>query len=226
MISDCRQRYFLSNQIHTNLHSSENVCLFPIISCSSHRSSCSFLLYSSIKTHFKEEHRIKFNRLFETNIFSSSLRCIRPSLFSHVLFYSFPSHTAKTPILAPTKFANIALIDLIQLVDTLVHSLLLSYMIFIHLSVFSTANSYWHLVGNTIVTDRYVRLTSDSQSKAGGLWNSIPVSYPDWEMHVHFKVYGTGKELFGDGFAIWYARDPRVTGELRVSNIFVQLHSE
>lgn len=81
-------------------------------------------------------------------------------------------------------------------------------------SVFSTANSYWHLIGNTLVTDRFIRLTSDTQSKAGGLWNSIPVTYPDWEMHVHFKVHGTGKELFGDGFAIWYARDPRVSGSV------------
>jgi hypothetical protein len=79
-------------------------------------------------------------------------------------------------------------------------------------AVFSTANSYWHLTGNTLVTDRYVRLTSDSQSKAGGLWNTIPVAYPDWEMHVHFKVHGVGKELFGDGFAIWYVRDPKLGG--------------
>ncbi|CAF5076672.1 unnamed protein product, partial [Rotaria magnacalcarata] len=56
--------------------------------------------------------------------------------------------------------------------------------------------------------------TSDSQSKAGGLWNIIPVSYPDWEMHVHFKVHGTGKELFGDGFAIWYAKDPKLGGPI------------
>ncbi|CAF3289326.1 unnamed protein product [Rotaria socialis] len=79
-------------------------------------------------------------------------------------------------------------------------------------SVFSTSNSYWHLIGNTLVTDRHIRLTSDSQSKVGGLWNIIPVSYPDWEMHVHFKVHGSGKELFGDGFAIWYARDPKLGG--------------
>ncbi len=84
-----------------------------------------------------------------------------------------------------------------------------------HYLVFSTANSYWHLTGNTLVTDRYVRLTSDSQSKAGGLWNTIPVSYPDWEMHVHFKVHGTGKELFGDGFAIWYVRDPKLGGKYK-----------
>jgi len=87
-------------------------------------------------------------------------------------------------------------------------------------AVFSTARSYWHLVGNTIVTDRYIRLTADSQSKAGGLWNSIPVTYPDWETHIHFKVHGSGKELFGDGFAIWYVRDPQMIGPVFGYNDF------
>ena len=32
-------------------------------------------------------------------------------------------------------------------------------------------------------------------------------------MHVHFKVHGSGKELFGDGFAIWYAREPKIIGK-------------
>lgn len=90
--------------------------------------------------------------------------------------------------------------------------------------VFSTARSYWHLVGNTIVTDRYIRLTADSQSKAGGLWNSIPVTYPDWETHIHFKVHGSGKELFGDGFAIWYVRDPQVIGKIRWDSFFNRLY--
>ena len=26
-------------------------------------------------------------------------------------------------------------------------------------------------------------------------------------MHVHFKTHGSGKNLFGDGFVVWYARD-------------------
>ncbi|CAF0723714.1 unnamed protein product [Adineta ricciae] len=79
-------------------------------------------------------------------------------------------------------------------------------------SVFSTSNSYWHLHGFSLATDRYIRLTSDTQSKYGGLWNMIPVTYADWEMHVHFHVHGEGKGFFGDGFAIWYARDPKLDG--------------
>jgi hypothetical protein len=32
-------------------------------------------------------------------------------------------------------------------------------------------------------------------------------------MHVNFKVFGTGKGFFGDGFAIWYVRDPKLNGK-------------
>ena len=35
----------------------------------------------------------------------------------------------------------------------------------------------------------------------------------NWELHVHFKVHGGGKNLFGDGFAVWYARDRNQLGK-------------
>ena len=85
--------------------------------------------------------------------------------------------------------------------------------------MFSTSHSHWHLVGNTMVTDRYIRLTSDVQSQAGGLWNSIPVNYPDWEMHVNFKVHGSGKQFFGDGIAMWYVKDPMLTGRQKQTSM-------
>lgn len=31
-------------------------------------------------------------------------------------------------------------------------------------------------------------------------------------MQVHFKVHGKGKDLFGDGLAIWYAKDRLTEG--------------
>lgn len=31
----------------------------------------------------------------------------------------------------------------------------------------------WDFMGSTIVTDKYVRLTPDLQSKSGSIWNSI-----------------------------------------------------
>ena len=41
-------------------------------------------------------------------------------------------------------------------------------------------------------------------------------------MHVHYKVHGSGKELFGDGFVIWYVRDPKLTGMHR-KLIFIRI---
>lgn len=38
---------------------------------------------------------------------------------------------------------------------------------------------YWDFMGSTMVTNNYVRLTPDSQSKQGLLWNSV-VGYNVW----------------------------------------------
>lgn len=34
-----------------------------------------------------------------------------------------------------------------------------------------------------------------------------PVTNRNWELQIQFKVYGKGKDLFGDGLAIWYTKD-------------------
>lgn len=34
----------------------------------------------------------------------------------------------------------------------------------------------------------------------------------NWEVQIQFKVTGTTKDLFGDGFAFWYTRDRMFTG--------------
>lgn len=65
----------------------------------------------------------------------------------------------------------------------------------------------WDFIGSTVATNDYVRLTPDQQSRKGGIWNNMPCMLRHWELHVHFKVHGQGKDLFGDGFAIWYTRD-------------------
>nr|XP_004933065.1 vesicular integral-membrane protein VIP36 [Bombyx mori] len=71
---------------------------------------------------------------------------------------------------------------------------------------------YWDFLGSTIVTSNYVRLTPDLQSKAGALWNTVPCNTRNWELQVQFKVHGRGKELFGDGFAIWYVKERMESG--------------
>ncbi|PSN36789.1 VIP36-like protein [Blattella germanica] len=81
---------------------------------------------------------------------------------------------------------------------------------------------YWDFMGSTMVTNNYVRLTPDSQSKQGILWNSVPCSVRNWELQVHFKVHGRGKDLYGDGFAIWYAKERMVPGPVFGNSDFFQ----
>lgn len=77
---------------------------------------------------------------------------------------------------------------------------------------YSGAN--WDFVGTTIVTNKFIRLTSDVQSSKGGLWNVVPVQMLDWEVQFQFSVHGQGKDLFGDGFSFWYARDRNKLGDV------------
>jgi len=58
-----------------------------------------------------------------------------------------------------------------------------------------------------MVTSSHVRLTANEQSQQGAIWNTKPVKVRNWELQVQFKVTGSTKDLHGDGFVIWYARD-------------------
>ncbi|XP_033343087.1 vesicular integral-membrane protein VIP36 [Megalopta genalis] len=71
---------------------------------------------------------------------------------------------------------------------------------------------YWDFSGSTMVTNNYIRLTPDLQSKQGAIWNSVPCHVRNWEFQIHFKVHGKGRDLFGDGFVIWYAKDRMQSG--------------
>ncbi|XP_032014612.1 vesicular integral-membrane protein VIP36 isoform X2 [Hylobates moloch] len=88
------------------------------------------------------------------------------------------------------------------------HSLIKPYQ-----GVGSSSMPLWDFQGSTMLTSQYVRLTPDERSKEGSIWNHQPCFLKDWEMHVHFKVHGTGKKnLHGDGIALWYTRDRLVPG--------------
>lgn len=71
---------------------------------------------------------------------------------------------------------------------------------------------FWDYIGSTVVSSNYIRLTPDLQSKSGALWNLVPCNVRNWELQVQFKVSGHGKDLFGDGLAIWYARTRMIPG--------------
>lgn len=72
----------------------------------------------------------------------------------------------------------------------------------------------WDFQGSTMVTSNYIRLTPDQRSKQGALWNKIPCKVRNWEIQVSFKVSGTTKDLFGDGFAFWYTKERMVQGDV------------
>ncbi len=39
-----------------------------------------------------------------------------------------------------------------------------------------------------------------------------PVSSRDWELLVSFKVHGSTGEMYGDGLALWYTKEPSQLG--------------
>ena len=78
----------------------------------------------------------------------------------------------------------------------------------------------WDFQGSTMVTSNYIRLTPDQRSKQGALWNKIPCRVRNWEVQVNFKVTGTTKELFGDGFAFWYTKERMENGPVFGSKDF------
>ncbi|KAI4462129.1 vesicular mannose-binding lectin [Holotrichia oblita] len=77
---------------------------------------------------------------------------------------------------------------------------------------------FWDFAGSTMVTNNYIRITPDVQSKVGSLWNTVPVNVKHWDLQVHFKTHGRGKDLYGDGFAIWYAKDRLQNGPVFGNN--------
>merc|ERR1719326_158768 len=73
---------------------------------------------------------------------------------------------------------------------------------------------YWDFVGNAVVSDEFIRLTPDRQSKRGALWNTRPLGLKNWEITLHFKIHGQGRSLFGDGFAFWFTQHRNALGDV------------
>ncbi|XP_010772551.1 vesicular integral-membrane protein VIP36-like, partial [Notothenia coriiceps] len=88
----------------------------------------------------------------------------------------------------------------------------------------NSLSSQWDFWGSTLVTSSYVRLTSDEKSKQGSIWNTVPCHLKDWEMHVQFKIHGSGKKsLHGDGIALWYTKDKLHPGTLILPTMHLSL---
>jgi len=70
----------------------------------------------------------------------------------------------------------------------------------------------WDFIGTTMVTSNYIRLTSNDRSQQGAIWNKVPCRTRNWEVQLSFKVSGTTRDLFGDGFSFWYVKDRMTLG--------------
>ena len=73
---------------------------------------------------------------------------------------------------------------------------------------------FFDLTGDTMVTNNFVRLTPDDKSRAGGIWNKVPMQQRAWEVHFTFKVHGHSRNLAADGMALWYVKEPRMIGSV------------
>jgi len=73
---------------------------------------------------------------------------------------------------------------------------------------------FFDVVGDTMVTNNFVRITPDDKSRSGGIWNKVPVFQKAWEVHFTFKVHGQSRNLAADGMAFWYVKTPRQIGDV------------
>jgi len=78
----------------------------------------------------------------------------------------------------------------------------------------------WDFQGSTMVTSSHIRLTPDQRSKQGALWNKMPCRVRNWEVQLNFKVTGTKRDLFGDGFVFWYTKERMEVGPVFGSRDF------
>lgn len=61
----------------------------------------------------------------------------------------------------------------------------------------------WKASGSTLVSNNFVRLTPDRQSKKGALWSRKPLGVNSFSTILKFRISGQAKTFFGDGIAIW-----------------------
>lgn len=49
-----------------------------------------------------------------------------------------------------------------------------------------------------------------------------PCYVRNWELQIQFKIHGKGRDLFGDGCAIWYAKERMKSGPVFGNEDFFQ----
>eukprot|EP00287_Rhodomonas_sp_CCMP768_P003371 CAMPEP_0196727950 /NCGR_PEP_ID=MMETSP1091-20130531/8791_1 /TAXON_ID=302021 /ORGANISM="Rhodomonas sp., Strain CCMP768" /LENGTH=538 /DNA_ID=CAMNT_0042070637 /DNA_START=56 /DNA_END=1672 /DNA_ORIENTATION=- len=69
----------------------------------------------------------------------------------------------------------------------------------------------WNIMGSTMVTEQFVRVTSAEAGQEGAIWSVDRVPYADWEVEIAFKCTGA-RYLGGDGFGLWFTEKSEVFG--------------
>jgi len=64
-------------------------------------------------------------------------------------------------------------------------------------------NKHWRSSGAAMVSNNFVRLTPDRQSKKGALWSRKAIGSPVFSALLKFRISGQGKSFFGDGIGVW-----------------------
>eukprot|EP00992_Anisonema_acinus_P014442 TRINITY_DN9296_c0_g1_i1.p1 TRINITY_DN9296_c0_g1~~TRINITY_DN9296_c0_g1_i1.p1 ORF type:complete len:325 (-),score=53.26 TRINITY_DN9296_c0_g1_i1:14-988(-) len=72
---------------------------------------------------------------------------------------------------------------------------------------------HWDFGGSAVVTDKFIRLAPDKQSRLGWLWNDQANYLESWEASLYFRVHSK-RNPGADGLALWlcdkpYKYDPR-----------------
>ncbi|KAG2186215.1 hypothetical protein INT43_002653 [Umbelopsis isabellina] len=74
-------------------------------------------------------------------------------------------------------------------------------------------NRWFDFGGDAIInTNKHVRLTSNRPSQVGYLWSRLPLATLNFEIEFEYNVDGPSGHLFGDGFAMWLAKERASTG--------------
>lgn len=61
----------------------------------------------------------------------------------------------------------------------------------------------WKNGGVASVSQSFVRLTPDRQSKKGAVWSRKSLGTDTFSTILKFRISGQGKKFFGDGMALW-----------------------
>ena len=68
--------------------------------------------------------------------------------------------------------------------------------------------NHWSFGGHAQPKQNFIRLTEDRQSRRGFLFNTEALEQPDFGLQLKFRISGTGKHLYGDGFGLWLTHRP------------------